>query len=131
MPGAGSAYSRQVACGVPGGTRRVLVAAVPSTAATTAPETTTAPEAAPADDVLHIGCCDALLAAATDGPMYALCGVDCREQQIHLTLPDGAEVCPLCAERAEAATAQAEATGVSACDLVCPNLTFGGWGARD
>ncbi|PPK97192.1 hypothetical protein CLV92_1047 [Kineococcus xinjiangensis] len=83
-----------------------------------------------ADDVLHIGCCDALLAAATDGPMYALCGVDCREQQIHLALPDGAEVCPLCAERAEAAAAQAEAAGVSACDLVCPNMTFRDWGGE-
>ena len=87
------------------------------------------PRPAP-DDVLHIACCDALLAAATDGPLYALCGVDCREQQIHLVVPDGAEVCPLCAERAEAAAARAEATGASACDLVCPNLTFG-WDAGE
>ena len=87
-----------------------------------------AAEAAPAeDDVVHIGCCDALLAAATDGPLYALCGVDCRDQQIHLVVPDGAEVCPLCVERAEAAAEQAAAAGVSACELVCPNRTFAGW----
>ncbi|WP_345712764.1 hypothetical protein [Kineococcus glutinatus] len=91
--------------------------------------TSALPERAPgpADDVVHIGCCDALLAAATDGPLYALCGVDCREQQIHIALPDGAEVCPLCAQRAGAAAERAAATGADACDLVCPNRTFGGW----
>ncbi|GAB7190233.1 hypothetical protein NUM3379_09390 [Kineococcus sp. NUM-3379] len=108
--------------------RSTAAAAGPAGGTHTAPAPAEAAPAPSEDDVLHIGCCDALLAAATDGPLYALCGVDCRDQRIHLALPPETEVCPLCVERAEAATRQAEAAGVSACDLVCPNRTFGGWG---
>ena len=113
---------------------RFLAVAGPAAAPGHAAPVEAVPEADPGaaaadDDLLHIGCCDALLAAATDGPLYALCGVDCRHQRIHLTPPPDTEVCPLCVERAEAATTQAEAAGVSACELVCPNRTFGGWDA--
>ena len=107
---------------------RFLAAAAPAGGARQAAAPAEAAPVPAADDVLHIGCCDALLAAATDGPLYALCGVDCRDQRIHVTLPPDTEVCPLCAERAEAAARQAEESGVDACALVCPNRTFEGWG---
>lgn len=73
------------------------------------------------EDLVHVTCCDAAYYLATEEPIYALCGKNCRQETLYLDVPEGAQVCRLC----EARAVVAQERDAGPCVTVCPKLVFG------